>query len=177
MSQKWSQKRSRKCPPKDPQIFRKSRFPPFFSKKTTNLWFFVEKVGILKFQMMICPLQWTISTKSLVFTNFYKNVDFLQDLCKRQEKQTSDTRRELDLHSNFRSFIFLVFLKILLLDFEIRNGDLSIIVSELMLFLQDFYKNINFLQDFRKQQQTESADAGRELDLPMNLSENIQQQK
>ena len=46
-----------------------------------------------------------------------------------------------------------------------------------MLFLQDFYKNINFLQDFRKQQQTESADAGRELDLPMNLSENIQQQK
>ena len=102
----------------------------------------------------------------------------MQDLCKRQEKQTSDTRRELDLHSKFRKCcIFRVFLKILLLDFEIRNGDLSIIVSELMLFLQDFYKNINFLQDFRKQQQTESADAGRELDLPMNLSENIQQQK
>ena len=94
---------------------------------------------------MICPLQWTISTKSLVFTNFYKNVDFLQDLCKRQEKQTSDTRRELDFHSNFpKNVIILVVLKILLLDFEIPNCDLPIVVSELVLFLLCFLKIIVF---------------------------------
>ena len=54
---KMIQKRSRKCPPKDPHIFRKSRFFSFFFGKNDKSVIFVEKVGILKFQMMICLLQ------------------------------------------------------------------------------------------------------------------------